>query len=267
MALDIRDQEGDIWIWDFVRQTLTRLTFDRAPDVFPVWAPDSRRLLFASARAGTPNIFSQASDGTGAVERLTESSNAQAPQSVSPDGSRLVFLEEGQNTGRDIMVMTLQAERRVQPLVRTNFFEELAEISPDSRWLAYQSNESGRVEIYVHPFPDVNGGRWQVSTAGGMMPLWARNGQELFYVTFERSIMTVRVEQQSSSWRSGTPVKLFQSTYFHGAGTEVGRTFDVAPDGKRFLMIKQTGDNAPMPQNLVVVQNWHEELKRLVPTP
>ena len=162
------------------------------------------------------------------------------------------------------MTLTLDKDRRVQPLVQTQFAELNGEISPDGRWLAYQSNDSGQFQIFVRPFPDVNKGQWQVSTAGGTQPLWARNGQELFYLAPDRTLMSVPVER-GTTWTAGTPSKLIDAAVLPGPAT--ARNYDVSPDGKRFLMIK-TGrrDQTPAPASIVVVQNWHEELKRLVPT-
>jgi serine/threonine-protein kinase len=265
VALDLRDQEEDIWIWDIARETLTRVTFDKGVDQYPVWSPDSRRLIFTSGRTGALNLFWQAADGTGAVEQLTEGPNPQAPYAITPDGSHLMFREDGQQ--HDLMLMPLQPPRRPQPLVQTMFGERNGEIAPDGRWLAYESNESGRDEIYVRPFPDVSGGRWQASTGGGRIPLWSRTGQELFYVSPDSVLMGVRMErgpEPGPSWRSSTPARILQGQYFY-ADPGNGRTFDIAPDGRRFLMIKQVGGNEAAPQRLVVVQNWFEELKRLVP--
>jgi Tol biopolymer transport system component len=266
VALYINDQERDIWTWDFTRQTLTRLTFDPADDAYPVWSPDSRRLIFASSRTGVGNLFWQTADGTGAAERLAESPNLQLPHAITPDGTRIIFREIGTTTGLDVMLMPLQPPRRAQPLVQTMFNERNPEIAPDGRWLAYESNESGRDETYVRPFPDVNGGRWQVSTRGGRTPLWSRNGQELFYLSPEGVLMGVRVEG-GTSWRSSTPEPVLRGQYFY-SGVPNGRTFDIAPDGRRFLMIKEGGsDAAAPPQNhIIFVQHWVEELKRLVPT-
>jgi serine/threonine-protein kinase len=258
VALDIRDQEQDIWIWGFARETLTRFTFGPATDQSPAWTPDGLRILFSSRRVGPPNLFWQAADGTGAVERLTESPNLHYAAVVTPDGSRVVFREDGQQ--HDLMLMPMQPPRRPQPLIQTMFSERNGEIAPNGRWLAYESNESGREEIYVRPFPEVSGGRWQISTGGGRMPLWSRNGQELFYVSQDEAIMGVRVEP-GPSWRSSTPTRILRGQYFFA---NAGRTFDIAPDGRRFLMIKGGGSEAA-PRNLVVVQHFDEELKRLVP--
>jgi serine/threonine-protein kinase len=153
--------------------------------------------------------------------------------------------------------------RRVESLIETPSSELNGEISPDGRWLAYESNESGRSEIYVRPFPNVASGRWQVSSGGGTRALWARNGQELFYVTLTGTLMSIRPEA-GITWTAGPPAKLFEGPYYVGGGGAAGRTYDVAPDG-RFLMIKPAGTPDQVAATVIVVQNWTEELKRLVP--
>ena len=193
LALWIQDLESEIWLWDLARATLTRVTFDQA--LYPVWTPDGRRLLFSSDRAGARNLFGQAADATGSVERLTESPNLQNATAVSPDGTRLIFTEIAPKTGTDVMQLQLDGTRRVTPLVQTPFSELNGVISPDGRWLAYEANDSGQAEIYVRPFPEVNGGHWQVSTGGGTRPLWARSGQELFYLGPSGALMRVGVER------------------------------------------------------------------------
>jgi serine/threonine-protein kinase len=146
------------------------------------------------------------------------------------------------------------------------FNERNAELAPKGQWLAYESNESGRYEIYVRPFPNVEAGRWQISTGGGTMPLWARSGDELFYLAADRTIQSVRVDG-SSSWRGSTPTHVLQGKYLLASNANPARTFDISLDGKRFLMIKQgSGDDAYARQSLIIVEHWSEELKRLVPT-
>lgn len=162
------------------------------------------------------------------------------------------------------MMLTLGKERKIEPLVQTPFFERNGEVSPDGRWLAYESNESGQFEVFVRPFPDTNKGRWQVSTGGGTQPLWARNGQELFYLAADGGLMRVPVTRVSE-WAAGAPARVLQGRYYRGLGN-VPRGYDVSLDGKRFLMIKPAGlDQSAPPASIVVVQNWLEELKRLVP--
>ena len=265
VALDIRDQENDIWTWDLARQTLTRLTFNPGADGGPVWTPDSLRIVFWSDRGGTSNnLHWVAADGTGQPERLTEGPNAQVPTGVLPDGKRLIFYETDPKTNNDLQMLTLDGDRRAAPLVRTQYSEMNGQVSPDARWLAYQSNESGQDEVYVRPFPNVEGGRWQASTGGGIKPLWARNGRELFYLSGSGSVRLMSVPVQSgTSFSAGTPQVLFEGKYFSG---NAGRTYDVSPDGQRFLMIKDAAaTTSSAPSQFVVVLNWFEELKRLAP--
>src|ERR1700682_4675513 len=182
VALDIRDQDNDIWIWDLARKTLRRLTFDPAQDQYPVWTPDGRRIAFGSTRSGAQNVFWQPADGTGPVERLTTSPNSQYPTSVAPDGSRLIIWEATTKTGFYLVQLHLDGARQAEALFHTAFNELNGEISPEGHWLAYQSAESGQSEIYVRPFPNVDRGRWQISTSGGTSPVWARGGGELFFL-------------------------------------------------------------------------------------
>jgi serine/threonine-protein kinase len=274
VALYIADENEDIWIWDLARQALTPLTFDPAADRHPVWSPDGQRLVFTSARSGALNLYSQAADGTGTVERLTESRTVQFPNAITPDGTEILFQERvSQGSPHDLMRMPLVPRppspgviKTPTPMLRTTFNEQNAELAPNGRWLAYQSNESGRDEIIVRPFPNVESGRWQVSTSGGRTPVWARSGNELFYIAADRTIQSVSVDG-SSSWRSGAPMKVLQGGYFLPDATTLPvRTFDIAPNGKHFLMIRAaSADDAPARQSLVIVENWFEELTRLVP--
>jgi len=195
-------------------------------------------------------------------EPLLTGSKSRYPTSFTPDGSRLVFREEGGPTGLDLAVLTLGGGNSPEPLMVTEFNELNAEISPDGRWLAYRSNESGRDEIYVRPFPNVEGTLWQISTDGGEQPVWARSGDELFYRGLDGSLMRVPVELQPR-FAAGSPTKLFEGGYLGGPG----RAYDVSPDGSRFLIITEghgSGDDSS-PPHIVVVQNWFEELTRLVP--
>jgi serine/threonine-protein kinase len=263
IALDIRSRDQALWIWELASHTLTRLTFDPAQNRFPVWTPDGRRIVFMSVRAGVPNLFWQAADGTGTVDRLTESPNLQIPSSVSRHGDVLLLNDSDPRADTDLLLLPLTSSPRApQPLIRTMAAEANGEISPDRRWLAYQSNESGREEIYVRPFPDVGAGRWQVSTAGGRTPVWAHTGDELFYRSSEGAVMTTRVGP-GPAWRSSPSTQLVRAGYFGAAGS-FSRTFDVSPDGRRFVMIKQADIDPASAPLIVVVQHWFEELKRLV---
>ncbi len=260
------DQDSDIWLWDLRRGTLTRVTFEPGIDNNPAWTPDGRRLLFSSARAGARNLFWEAADGTGVVERLTESPSQKYQMDVSPDGRWLIFTEANPKTAEDLMQLELGGSHQATPLVQSSFSERNPVISPDGHWLAYEADDSGRLEIYVRPFPEVNRGRWQVSTAGGTGPLWAPNGQELFYVAPTGALMRVGVER-SSSWAATAPTLLIKEGYFTIPRFVGTRTYDVSRDGQRFLMIKEgRTDQTASPPQIIVVQHFDEELKRLVPT-
>ena len=272
VSVNAADQEQDVWAWDLARTTLTRVTFDPAVDFYPVWTPDGRRVVFSSERTGARNLFQQAADGTGAVERLTESPNPQNAAAVTPDGRRLIFTEQAPKTGEDVMQLEVDGTRptragRVTPLVQSPFSERNGIVSPDGRWLAYEANDSGRYEISVRPYPDVTSGHWQVSTTGGTRPLWARSGQELFYVSPTGALMRVGVER-GPSWAATTPTLLVKDGYFTVPGANPGRTYDISSDGQRFLLIKEGGgaDQSAAPPQIIVVQHFDEELKRLVPT-
>jgi serine/threonine-protein kinase len=265
IALDIRDAgKGGIWIWDLVRQTLTPLAVDnQGQSTFPSWTPDGKKIIFSSSRGGAEsNLYWQPADGTGTAERLTTSANRQfASFSVSPDGTKVPFVEI--NKGNDLQVLILDGRPHVEPLIQTSANEINAEIAPNGRFLAYQSDESGVNDIYVRPFPNVNAGRWQVSTSGGTKPAWARNGRELFYLDRDNAMTSVPVQMTDSAFNAGKPTKLFENPYF---GANNVRTYDVSSDGQRFLMIKFGERTADSSAGIVVVLNWTEELKQRLPT-
>src|SRR5262249_3033411 len=188
LAVEIRDQENDIWIWDFARETLTRLTFDPNADSYPVWTPDGRRIIFSSVRGGPfTNLYWQLADGTGTPERLVVSPARQVPDSVTPDGSQLILMEALPQSRENLKLLRLPGpsmavdagKAKTETVVQSTFVERNGEVSPDGRWLAYESNESSEYQVYVRPFPNVNGGRWQVSSKGGTRPKWTSNGREL----------------------------------------------------------------------------------------
>jgi Tol biopolymer transport system component len=249
--------EGDIWVYDVTRDTLTRLTFDGSNDL-PRWTPDGKRIVFRSVRGQTFNLFWKPADGSGREERLMSMDHAIFPAWWSPDGKLLAYVDNNSSTQRDLWVLPLEGDRKPRPLIRTPFNESAPVFSPDGRWLAYVSDESGRFEIYVQPYPGP-GGKWQISTDGGTEPLWARNG-ELFYRD-DSKMMVVETTTQPS-FTASKPRVLFDGPYEKTTGTLA--FYDASADGQRFLMLKPSESDQGATQ-INVVLNWFEELKRKVP--
>jgi serine/threonine-protein kinase len=247
----------DIWIYDLMRSTSTRLTSAEGSAQRPLWTPDGARIAYRLSRAGFRTLFWTMADGSGTEQRLTESEAYETPDSWSPDGKILTFSRDDPETGSDIWLMQTDRTAAAEPFLRTPFFEGLSRVSPDGRWLAYASNESGRNEIYVRPFP-TQGGRWLISTDGGSNPVWARNSRELFYRNGDR-ILAVEVNAHLT-FTAGQPRELFAGRYETAPDTN----YDVTRDGQQFLMVKDTEPQGPITQ-LNVILNWSEELKRLVP--
>jgi serine/threonine protein kinase/Tol biopolymer transport system component len=259
VALDIRDEGGDIWIWDLARNVSTKITDDPSSDANPNWTPEGGRIVFQSGRNGIPNLYVQAADGTGVAERLTDSPNTQYPSGVARDGSVLSW-ELGVTAPLDVFMVPLSGPTRVQvPLLHTAAAERNPEPSPDGQWLAYASNEgqATQQEIYVRPFPNVSGGRVQVSSGGGLYPMWLpRTGSELFYVRPDGRLVSVPMRDGAPS---GSARVVVDGGFFMAPNP---RTFDISPDGKRFLVIEDIGDQGSSSAGIVVVLNWADDLKR-----
>jgi eukaryotic-like serine/threonine-protein kinase len=262
----------DIWIWDFLREAMTPLTRDAAADVSVIWTPDGKRVVFSSQRGTGNKIYWKAADGTGKVEPLASlADRALFPGSWSRDGNILTLngtTTAGDTSRTDIWTLSLQAEKALKPLLQEDYSEMQPEISPDGRWMAYVSDESGRREIYVRPFPEVNKGKWPVSTSGGDNPLWSPDGLELYYRK-DDSAMAVSVKTEST-FTPGKPQKLFSGRYVTSLASGDIPPWDISRDGKRFLMIKPvepTGKSttAEAPHKINIVLNWTEELNKRVP--
>jgi eukaryotic-like serine/threonine-protein kinase len=261
VVVAISDQLGaNLWLYDLTRDTLTRLTFGRTANATPIWTPDGKRITFGSTRAGSSasNAFWQPADGSGSAEALTTfGENGHNMGSWSPDGQVLSFEEINPVTRRDVWVYTL-SDRKAHPFLNTQFNETAPEFSPDGRWLAYASDESGRYEIYVQPYPGP-GGKWQISTEGGTEPRWIRNG-EIFYRSGTK-MMAVDTKLKPT-FSADKPKMLFEGQYVPSLATM--HNYDVSPDGQRFLMVKDS-EQATLSTQINVVLNWFEELKQKVP--
>jgi Tol biopolymer transport system component len=257
LAVTIQRGNQDVWVHETARGTLTRLTFGEGTEKFPLWTPDGRRLIFQSEQP-IFDLYSKPADGSVREEALLTSQYDKQPSSFSPDGRVLAYVEANPDTLGDIWLLPLEGERKPQPFLRTQFDEKFPAFSPDGRWLAYQSNESGRTEIYVQEYPGP-GAKQQVSIEGGTEPVWARSGRELFYRNGDK-MMAVEI-RTSPAFQAAKPHLLFEGEYEHFRNE---LSFDVTPDGQRFLMVKTPPEFAPRQINVVL--NWFDELRRRVAT-
>ena len=223
LAVNSRDQDRDIWIFDLGRQTLDRLTSGAARELNPVWTPDSRMVLYASPReAGVDNVYRQHADGTGSIEPLTSGKNHVYPISIAPKGHEVVLVD-GSDSIMTLAVLHLDGTNRITSLLQNSSQNLNGEVSPDGRWLAYQSDETGRYEIFVRPYPNVqSGAKRTISVNGGTKPLWARSGNELFYLDAEGYLMAVQF-QARTGFAAGTAKRVFHRRY-HSLD-ELGRTY------------------------------------------
>lgn len=258
VAVSIQGSNPGLWIYDLIRGTLTRLTSE-GPVPFPIWSRDGSQLTFSGSLDDRLNVYRMAADGSGSVERLTKNENAQWPGSWSPVGEVLAFTEAAPETGYNLMTLDLNGNHEPHPLLQTLANEYGPKFSPDGHWLAYGSDESGRQEIYVRPFPGP-GGKWQISTEGGFEPVWSRNGRELFYRNGD-SMMAAAVET-TPTFTAGKPKVLFEQHFEKGV-FPFEPNYDVSPDGRRLLLVMSPqGEAAPTQINMVL--NWPDELRRLM---
>jgi Tol biopolymer transport system component len=230
----------------------TRLTFDASAETFPIWSPDGSRIAFRSNRKGVIDIYQKPSNGAGSEELVWESPLDKIAFDFSHDDRSLLGLITSPKTGQDLWVLPLEGERKPKVFLSTEFSETGAHLSPDGRWVSYQSNVSGRIEIYVRPFPE-GAGQWQISTAGGINARWRRAGNELYYLAPDGQLMAVPIATEGATFRPGTPVALFQSRSALGSNTNARAQYAVAPDG-RFLINVTVGDVATTP--ITLLQNW-----------
>jgi len=247
------------WVYDTTNDTLTRLLLESANNDSPVWSPDGARV---AVRVSPPVPASgalvwQNADGSGTREELMPGGGV--PQHFSPDGQFVAFQGSNPRTLRDIWVLSLK-DRKVTAVVQSAKTDVAPRFSPDGGWLAYVSDESGRPEVYVQPFPG-RGGKRQISIDGGTEPMWNPNGGELFY-RLGRKFIAVPVGLQPT-FSAGKPVTLFEADYAASEFPLTSPGYDVSSDGQRFLVAK---DVAPPPTQINVVVNWIEEVKRRVPT-
>ena len=256
VAMTIEGATYNIWVFELARTVLTRLTSE-GDNRDPEWTPDGQRVVYTSFRDGRYGLYWRPADGSGTEELLTRREHWVLAGSFSPDGRLLAFSELDPTTRADIWLLPVAGERKAQQYLGGIIGGmTLPVFSPDGHWIAYESGETGRSEVYVRPFPG-QGGKWQVSTDGGGHPLWARNGREIFYRNGNK-LMAVAVETKPA-FKPDTPRLVFERAYW-----QAGHDYDVTPDGQHFIMIKRNEQQAaPLQVNVVV--NWFEELKRQAP--
>jgi Tol biopolymer transport system component len=247
---------ADIWLLDIKRGVPSRLTFDPAFDLGPVWSPEGHRIAFVSNRRGSTQLapFMKAADGSGDDEPLVDGwAPAWAPTDWSRDGQFILTTIQRPNTRLDLWALPLDRRRMPFPIVETPFNETNAQFSPDGHWIAYQSDESGRVEIYVQPFPGP-GRRVRISGSGGVQARWRRDGKELFYLASDNRLMAVpiQVDPSGENIEPGTPVPLFTTRLAGTPSNDFQRHYMVADDGQRFLMDTLAEVSIP----ITVVLNW-----------
>jgi Tol biopolymer transport system component len=262
LAVSIRDPKTktrDIWIIDLLRGTKTRLTFDPADHVDPVWSPDGTRIAFSSNRMGQVDFYQIPADGSGSAELLLGGKGPQTEvEDWSPDGKYLIYDAQisPQVPQIHLNVLPLAGDRKPIPFTNTEFVTQQGRFSPNGRWLAYRSMESGRSEVYVQSFTldsAQSRGKWQISTAGGELPIWRRDGKELFY-RYGRTFYAVDVKTDGASFEVGIPKPLFDTATVSNGSVTRDTPYAVTRDGQRFLVLSTAKNVANEPMEVLV--NW-----------
>jgi Tol biopolymer transport system component len=229
---------------------MTRFTFDASRDIDPLWSPDGMRIAFRSARRGPGDLYVKSANGAGKEELLLETANNKYPQDWSKDGRFLLYLEQDPKTGADLKVLQEGNDRKTVVVANTPFDERHGQFSPDGRWVAYATNESGRFEIVVQAFPEP-ASKWQVSTGSGTEPRWRADGRELYFIAPDEKLMAASITTSGGTFAAAAPVALFQ-TRFSGGGA-VTQHYSVSRDG-RFLILQPVEEAVTSPITLLL--NW-----------
>jgi dipeptidyl aminopeptidase/acylaminoacyl peptidase len=264
IAIEVEGPNHNVYLYDLNRGTFTKMTFDGSSHS-PLWTPDGKRLTYRVGMPGPFKMWAMPADRSGAAEQLTTIGQQQSAASWSPDGRTVAFTQVSAETAGDIYTLDMSSDRKPRVFAQSKFDEGSPRFSPDGRWIAYCSNESGRKEIYVQAYPGP-GPKIQVSVDGGSDPVWKRNGGELYYRNGDK-MMAVTVVT-GSTFTASKPKLLWEAHYNQGLNSMCGApgptssNYDVTADGQRFLMIQEGDEDAPATE-IRVVLNWSEELKRL----
>jgi serine/threonine-protein kinase len=271
LAIDIDNGQTDVFVYEWARDTMTRVTFDAARDEKPVWTPDGRRIVFASSRDNNVlNLYWQHADGSGEVQRLAESPNLQTPASWHPSGKFLAFTEIRPQTLMDLMILPVEGDEasgwkpgKPTVFLSTPFVEVEPMFSPDGRWIAYHSAESLRNEVYVRPFPGP-GGKWQISTEGGVNPAWSITRPEIVFQTPDLRLMVASYSTEGEVFKADKP-RVWSERRLIGRPRQ--RSFDLHPDGERVAVaVASEVENVDVKQDkLVFIVNFFDELRRIAP--
>jgi Tol biopolymer transport system component len=250
---------NDLWMYDLERGTESRFTFHQSYNDTPVWSPDGSQVVFASARAGVPNLYVKAANGTGQEQQVFKSDAVQFPTDWSRDGRFIILESIEANSKYDVMALPITGDRKPIPLLQSEFNERDGRLSPDGKWLAYASDETGRYEVYVQPFTvgaasgmgNPTAGKWQVSKTGAIRPQWSSDNKELYFETIDGTFAAVEVAGSSAGFSAGSPQALAIPPF----GSILYANYAVSRDGKRFLVNTSAGE-AVMASQLTVIVNW-----------
>ena len=254
---DPRVGTSDIWSFDLSRHVPSRFTAEVTDESSPVWSADGRRVVFSSDRAGANDLYVKTTDGRDGAELVFSRPGPQAATDWSSDGQWLVVEDNSRDTGRDLWLVPIDGKNEAKPIARTRFQEWGGRLSPDDRWMAFVTDESGSSEVYVMPFMDA-GDKKRISTGGGISPRWRRDGRELFYVSPETGSVMAVVVAAMPTFAAGLPVRLFDLQPGNTARRPREIGYDVSADGRRFLV--STPPEQPQPRGIAVVLNWQREL-------
>jgi Tol biopolymer transport system component len=265
---------GDIWVYDLERGAMSRVTFEASNEIDPLWSPDGEYVTYSAVEPGQPStVFLRRADGTGAAQKLitAEQGESLIPFSWHPEGRALALIRRQLGVAAvasDVVIAEFSGDHRTRMKVRemvafasSPFTDSEPAFSPDGKWLAYQSNETGRNEIYVSGYPGPSG-RWQVSTAGGMFPTWGHDGRTLYFKTLDQQIMAITYSSARGAFEASAP-RLWSATRLDDLGLVV-RSFDVHPDG-RMLVLRAPDDERSNTVKFTLIPDFLAELRRLAP--